>query len=97
MRGCDDVFYLRDDAAFQRPAVGDRAMHSSQAVNGRVQVVERRAFRDARRHLCSETPLRRGLVDHQQATGLLDRPFDGLDVQRRKGAGVDHLKLSVAT
>src|SRR5688572_9953597 len=68
-----------------------RGVVAADPQNGCLQVVEA-PLRDARGDLRSGAEEHRGLVNHDQAAGLLDRGLDGVEVDRRDRAQVQDLQ-----
>src|SRR4051812_8370653 len=75
------------------PGRGVRRMEAADPQHGCLQVVEA-PLGDPGRDLRAGAQLHRGLVHDDQAAGLLDRGLDRVEVHRRQGPEVHHLKAT---
>src|SRR5581483_5686475 len=90
--GRDHVFFLRDGEPLEVQVVGHRHVAATDALDRRVQVVER-VVHDLHRDLAANAPALHRLVRHDDPLRLLDGSYDRLDVERHEGAWVDYLDL----
>src|SRR3954453_5823576 len=88
--GGDDVVLVRERPPLKAFGVRQRHVLAADPLRWRVQVVKR-GVHDAGDDLATDATLLGGLVADYEAPRLLDRLHDGVDVQRRDRARIDHL------
>src|SRR4029077_19281304 len=90
--GLDDAQLIRDGGIFQRATIGHLNIFAGDALNGDIQIVERRSVH-ALCNLCAQPAETPALFDDYETSGLFDRGHDRWDVQGFEGPGIDDFDL----